>query len=262
MYTKRGQATIVIFLAIIILAIILLIFFFKSRVYIGAETPEDLARELDPIIRHVENCLYETTQDSAVLLAQQGGYIIPQENTYRLYQDQKISYLCYFIPRYKTCSNRYLRLSDIETQLEQDINQRLNTCLKVKSFEKAGYTITTGNRDLKIAVGTDDIIATLNYPVKLTKDNLKQEITIFRKAVPLPLGRLFSSAIDIINLEASFGIFEPLTYSIFKSKFTNKPYIIQRLQPYPDKLYILQLQNTPTEKEPFIFQFFIQGESR
>ena len=161
--SKRGQATIVIFLSIVLLAIIALIFFAKSQVYIGGTNIENLQRELDPIIKHVENCLYETTTQSATQIANQGGYINPQEKTFRLYNSVPISYLCYNRPLMRACSNRFLRLSDMKQQLTQDINQKLDSCLNIKSFEKAGYQIIIGNKNLEVNIGNDNIITTLKH---------------------------------------------------------------------------------------------------
>ncbi len=260
---KRGQATIIIFLALILVIIIGLIFFIKSKVYVGGTDIENLQRELDPIIRHIEKCLYESTQETAVLLGEQGGYLEPKENTYKLYNDKKISYLCYNKPGTPQCSNRYLRLSDVKEQLKQAITQKINKCVQIDSFEKAGYTITAStNKNINLNIGSDSIITTLNYPIKIKKGTAETQIEVFSKAVPLPLGRLFSAATDIINAESIIGKFDPLIYSLIKSKFTNKQYVIQLLKPHPDKLYILKIKNTPTEKETFTFQFFIEGESK
>ena len=258
--SKRGQATILILLAIIILAVIGLIFFAKSKIYVGGTNIENLQRELDPIIRHVEKCLYDTTSESTYLIAKQGGYIEPKETTYRLYNGQKISYLCYNKPLVKTCSNRYLRISDVEEQLEQTINQKLDSCLNIKSFEKAGYNLIIGNKNIEVDIGTDNVITTLNQQIKLKREDKEAQIEVFKKAVPLPLGRLYSASKDIVNAEATFGLFDPLIYSLAKSKFTAKPYTVQRLQPHPDKLYILKINNIPEENKEFIFQFFIEGE--
>lgn len=255
---KRGQATIVIFIALVLVIIIGLIFFIKSKVYIGGTNIENLQRELDPIIRHIEKCLYDTTQETAITLGKQGGYINPQENTYKLYKDNKISYLCYNKPRTPQCSNRYLRLRDMQEQLKNSIAQKLDSCIKINSFEKSGYTIIPSTtKNLNIDIGQDSIIATLNYPIKIKKGETETEIQIFSKAIPLPLGRLFSAATDIINTESLIGSFNPQVYSLIKSKFANKPYLIQLLKPHPDKLYILKIKDTP-----YTFQFFIQGESK
>ena len=60
--------------------------------------------------------------------------------------------------------------------------------------------------------------------------------------------------------EAVYGNFDTLTYSVFKTRVTGEPYVLQKLQPYPDKLYILKIKDTPYENDEFIFQFFIEDE--
>lgn len=261
--SKRGQATIIIFLAIIIVVVIVLLFFLvKSKVYIGGTNVENLRRELDPIAKHIEKCLYDLTTQYAAAMGQQGGYLEQTENTYLLYNSQKISFLCFNTPKIIGCSNRYLRLNDMESQLKLAIISKLDSCININSFKKSGFSITPGNKDLQIDISPDNIITSLSYPIKIKKDNSEVEVSTFSKAVPLPLGRLYSAAMDIVNLESLTDKFDTVVYSVIKSQLTGKPYIIQKLQPYPNKVYILKIKDIPEEANPYVFQFSIEGEGK
>ena len=71
-----------------------------------------------------------------------------------------------------------------------------------------------------------------------------------------------NSSRDIINSEALTGLFDTLPYSLAKTQLTGKQYVLQKMQPYPDKLYILKIKDVPSEDDPYFFQFFIEGEQR
>ncbi len=260
--SKRGQATIIIFLAIVIISIILLFFFIKSKVYLGGSKVENLRRELEPITRNIEKCLYDLTSQYATLIGQQGGYLEQAEGAYFLYNDKRVSFLCYNIPKSFGCSNRYLRLKDMEGQLKSAVASKLDSCIQINSFKKSGYSLTAGDKELSIDIGSDSIIASLQYPVKIKKENSEAEISAFSKSVPLPLGRLYSAAMYIVNMKSLARIFDSAYYSIFQSELTGKPYIIQKIQPYPHELFILKIKGIPEENNPFVFQFLIEGEAK
>ena len=257
---NRGQVTVFIVLAIIILSIIFLILFLRTKVYIGPAKVENLMREFPAISSHVEECLSTATTDSAYTLGKQGGYIELKQDTYRRIAGQPINYLCYAIEG-KTCANRMLTKTEMRQELKKAIMPKLSTCLNIKSFEKAGYNLEFGAIPEPILnIGIDTITARLDYPVTIRKDSAQASVTSFSTSVDLPLGRLYSAQQDIIKAESILGSFNPLIYSLLKSKLTNKLYTITPKQPYPDKQYVLKISGVPSEKEEFIFQFLVQGK--
>lgn len=257
---KRGQVTIFIILGIIILTTIILFFFIKSRFYFGPATQERLQQEFPAIREHIETCLKQESEPLIRKIGLQGGILDPAEDTYRYYFGDKISYLCYNIPNDKRCSSRALLKSQIEQELTNSIKPRLKSCIDIDSFKKSGYEIEYGTFNFNIAIGQDSILAILNFPITIKKDQAQAKESRFKAEIKYPLGRLYNAAQDIITAEALVGDFDTLSYSFLKTKNTNIPYLIKRLQPYPDKLYILKIKDIPSEKDPFIFQFLIQGE--
>lgn len=252
---KRGQVTIFIVLGIVILAIIILFLFIRARVYFGPATTERLQEEFPMIREHVEDCLKQTTGEFVLLIAKQGGYLNPSENTFRYYNGDKISYLCYNIPKKQVCSNRILMLVDMEKDLSKAVKQELGNCLNLESFKKSGYDLTYGESDLIVKIGTDRITSYLTLPITITKGSASAKESEFKASVDYPLGKLYNIAQDILDLETTVGDFETSTYTYRKTQNTGIPYIIQKLQPYPDKLYILRIKDNS-----LIFQFMVQGE--
>ena len=108
-----------------------------------------------------------------------------------------------------------------------------------------------GERTIDINIGQDATIATITQPITLTKGEETTHHDTFISTFPVPLGRLYDTSQDIINLEATTGTFDQLTYMLGHKG----AYIIDKQKPYPDTLYILT-----TKDHPYTFQFFVQGE--
>lgn len=257
---KRGQVTIFIILAIIILAVVILFIFVRSRFYFGPATQEKLQQEFPSIKAHIESCLKESSEPIIRKIGKQGGYLEPAKNTYDYYFGDKISYLCYNIPNDRRCSNRMLLKSQMEKTLSYAIKPKLAGCIDVDSFKKSGYEIEYGNINFNIAIGQDSVLALLNFPITIRKDQAEASESRFKAEIRYPLGRLYNTAQDIVTAESLIGEFDSTPYSFIKTQNTNMPYIIKKLQPYPDKLYILKIKDIPTSRDPYIFQFLIQGE--
>lgn len=257
---KKGQVTIFIILGIIILAAVVLVMFLKSQFYFGPATQERLQQEFPSIKIHVEKCIKDISEPILRKIGLQGGVLNPPEDTFRYYLGTKISYLCYNIPKDKRCSNRMLLKTQIEKDLTDEIKPKLTSCIDIDSFKKLNYEITTGAFQLDTSVGQDSVSFLLDFPITIKKDDAEVKESTFSAKIDYPLGRLYNSAQDIITAEAIVGDFDTTPYSFLKTKNTNLPYVVQKLQPYPDKLYVLKIQDVPNDKEPYIFQFLVQGE--
>jgi len=262
---KRGQATIFIILGLVILAVFLLIFLLRGAIPFLPVSQETLEAQFTDIEEHVESCLKESGEKYMWIIAKQGGHITTPDNTYRQYFDSKeslpISYLCYNIPNQATCQNRMLTKTHMEKELKDKILTDAYDCLQdipiSSRFNPQKQAI-----ELKIQIGQDNTILLLNYPITLRHQDMEATRNSFTTNIQLPLGRLYDASQAVVNSEALIGNFETLVYSVKKTEFTGKPYMAQKLQPYPDKLYKLWINDFPSSKKEYVFQFFIQGEDR
>jgi hypothetical protein len=259
MMNKRGQVSVFAILGVVIVALVVLFLFIRNQVYLGSTNIQSLEKEFPQIQEHVEECLQEIGTHYIILAGRQGGYLTSNPGTFRQYKGEPINYLCYNIEGKPECSNRGLRLFDIETSIKDGILKDINTCLDIDQFDKIGLDVSRSGLDIDVDIGDDNTIISANMPVKVSKGELEAQRNSFSAVLDYPLGRLYNSARDIVESEALHGNFDTLTYSVLKTKSTGKPYVVQKLQPYPDKLYVLKLKNIPDEEE-FIFQFFIQDE--
>ena len=260
MMEKRGQVTIFAILGVIIAALVVLFLFIRNQVYIGGNTIEDLEKEFPQIQEHVEECLTTSGEQYINLIGKQGGYLTTNPGTFRQYKGIGINYLCYNIDGVPECSNRGLRLVDIKAALENGMLNEINSCLNINQFDKIGLNVERGSLKLDVDIGEDNTIINANLPVKISKGGTEANRNKFEAELNYPLGRLYNSAKDIVDSEAVYGNLDTLTYSVLKTRISGKPYIVQKLQPYPDKLYVLKIKDTPSTDNEFIFQFFVQDE--
>ncbi len=144
-----------------------------------------------------------------------------------------------------------LTLDDMQGELSSAIAQGLNTCIDFGFFRKRGYDLTAGQRSIEVAIGADATSVTMKQPIHLVKGDVVVDVDTFSETFDYPLGRLYDVSQEIVNAEAVGGDFDQVSYMLAHKG----QYIIDKKRPYPDKLYILQ-----TKDNPYIFQFFIQGE--
>ncbi|MBI2667149.1 hypothetical protein HYX17_00075 [Candidatus Woesearchaeota archaeon] len=251
---KRGQVTTFVILGVIIVALIL-IFLYARQTILLPPTKENLDIEMDSIKKHINDCTISISENPIRVIGLQGGYLETPEDTYRLYNDSRISYLCYSIEDSPTCYNRLLLLNHMEEELQQELESGLKGCLDLKSFERFRNfnVITTKDPEVDINIQQTKILVNIDYPVTLKskRDALEIREDKFTSSLDYPLGELYDAAQEILSAESQIGDMDILSYMIFKKG----KYKIYKEKPYPDKIYILK-----REDNPYIFQFAVQGQ--
>ena len=261
---KRGQVTIFILLGILIVALVLSFIFLRGKIHILPVSEEDLSDELEVYKGHIENCLFEVGSEKIWTLGKQGGHLKQAQGTYRLFEGEKISYLCWNVEGKPTCRQRLLTQEAMETELALALKEEvLRTCLDLKSLQDFGltYTYDLSRFNVETDIGQDQVLISANLPMTISKGDLVLSQEKYSVTSGLPLGRLYETALEILNSEASIGYFDTTVYSVAKTSTTNKQYIVQKLTPYPDKLYLVKINDVPYEDREYLFQFFVQDEA-
>ena len=254
---KRGQTTLFIILGIVIVILVALYF-------VGKQTdmlPEifsaaDAEGELADIDEHVTECMAEIGEEYVRQIAWQGGYLSIGTDTYKLWNDTTVSYLCWNQVGLPTCSNRLLTQAHMEEELEEVISSALSTCINVHDYSNDLNTAESWVLDVEIT--SDSVDLYLDYPIEVVKDDSSASTEGFSENVNLPLGELFDVVQDIVNEEAGWGTFDPMLYMLGQLS----EYTIYTSKPYPDTIYAVQMSEftLPPGQENLVFQFAIQGE--
>ncbi len=252
-YSKRGaQATAFVILGLVILGIVLLLGYTRSQFLFGPVTIDKLEQKgMVPIRDHILDCIEEVSPDYFRRLALQGGYLSTPVDTFRKFQGDPVSYLCYNLEESLACYNRYLTIGDMETQLESAIKQGLSTCINLGGFAR-GAQLSVGDISVDVTIGDYESVVELDFPIKIQKGDKFVEENKFTKTLDIPLGALYGVVRDILDVESIFGEFEQLSYMMARKG----QFFIEKKKPYPDKLYVIWAR----DNEDFLFQFFVQGE--
>jgi hypothetical protein len=250
---KRGQGTLFIILGIILVIVVGLYFVgVQIEIIPPLLSASDAAGEMSEIDEHITDCLLEIGTDYVNQIGLQGGYLSVAPDTYRLYNDTTVSYLCWNQEESSLCSNRLLTVAHMEEELEDAIDSALQTCINVYDYSDDVEAAEDWVVEVEIQLESVDIA--LDYPVVVDKgeDDIASEDT-FEEEVDAPLGDLHGVAQDIINDHALYGDHDQLLYMLGKlSRYT-----IYKYKPYPDVLYQAKLR-----EHGYIFQFAIEGESK
>ena len=256
---KRGQVTLFVIIGIVIFAVIALIFYARSTIFLPT-TPENLREELANVQQQVVSCMDDGDNDAAsakdiiITIGMQGGYLNPGADTYRLYNDTRISYLCYNIPNDDRCYNRLLTKNQMEEQISSAIVDSLSRCVDFNILGRfKPYDIISQPPSASVEIGNEAVLVDLNYPIILQSRKSDARVTSqgIRRSYDMPLGKLYDVSQDIIDFETTVGRFDVLTYMLSKQGRIR----IYPLKPYPDKIYIIKEENND-----YVFQFAVQDE--
>jgi hypothetical protein len=247
---KRGQATLFIILGIVLVVLVILYFIgVQQDIIPPLLSGGDASSQMAAVDAHVRECLATIGNQYATQIAVQGGYLAPATDTYRLYNDTQVSYLCWNQVGLPTCTNRLLTVSHMEEELQESIASALGTCVNV--YDVSDDVEAADAWELTVDIQRDSVDLLLYYPVTIDDGDDVVSTDEFSESLDVPLGELYEVSQDIVNDHAVLGDFEQLVYMLSKlSRYT-----IYKYKPYPDVLYQVRLR-----EGTYVFQFAIQGE--
>ena len=257
MENKKGQVTLFVILGIVIVAVIVLLIAFRRDIIPKAGTQENIDAAMNNIDKGIRECLANSADDPLRRMGLQGGYLTTPEGSYRLWDSNPISYLCYNQAGVETCTNRFLTRAKMEEQLAEVIKNNLANCLDIEGFADVGIiktikVIPGDKMDLKVEVARESVNLELDYRIEVKGSEASRVKDKFEVVIRSPLGELYDVSQDILDAETTIGRFDLLTYMLQKMS----AYTIQMQKPYPDKIYQIKLR----EKD-YVFQFAVEGES-
>lgn len=240
---KKGQVTIYIILGIVILGITGLILYARN-IGIGISPEDFLKNSMDDVQKELSDCVGTIGEEAISTIGLQGGTLYP--NNYVMYKNYNVNYLCTNLPNNPRCINRMLLSEDMEKEISKYVKDNIDNCFVLDTTR---FSVEKGNKEVKVTIAENNVLINLKYPITLKKGNIMRKSEEVSKVVNIPLGKLYSTAKDIIESEALYGDFDPLTYML-----VHRDVIIEGDKPYPDKIYIVKDNNEN------MFRFAIEGE--
>ncbi len=220
--SKRGQVSIYIIVGLVILIIAILLFSFRTQIK-GIFNPE-----IRPVTYFVEDCLQSTAEAGIALAGLQGGYIkLPDklllEQGYIPPPPSPVT-----IPFYWFKGNSYIPTKeDIELQLKDFINERIDECTDFSKFESQFTIEPLGEPKLDVNVNLEDVAVELNYPIKIISAEInagngyargrETKIDRFAKRIPAKLGKMHEFAASIMKSINDNVLLEDLTMDVISA---------------------------------------------
>jgi hypothetical protein len=247
---KKGQVTMFIILGMILLIIIALVLFGRNYAGIFISGDKFLSLKSESVEEDIRNCIVEEGNIMLDTVGKQGGSLDPE--LYRYYNGSRVQYLCTDIPNDKKCANNMFMLSDLEREIAESLRLNILNCVETEKIaEKAFYEVETGDMSVNVDILDKKVVVDVDYPVTLIKKDSEIILEEFKEEINVPLGEIYDHVHEIVEGEANQGVFYYLPYMLGKYGKVE----IQLKKPYPDKLYIVNMRNSP-----YIFQFFVGDE--
>lgn len=256
---KRGQISMYVLIGLMIIVVIGAFFYAKSYVY-----KKNLDKEISiaalgqkgipAIISHIDSCLKDSTETAAIEFGIKGGNYNPDSGIITETSGMnEINILSNYDVR-NGYTNELFSLDLIEEEIAAKIEVDIEECINLQQFRNVGFQIERTAADVEIDITDYTIKASLYMPTTITREE-STTITEFEENVAIPFGRIYKTVLDIINKEATTGIFNKELYMLSQGD----KMVIEKHKPYPNIIYTIK-HALEGRKFDYVFEFAIKGE--
>jgi hypothetical protein len=195
---NRGQVSLVLIVGIVLLMVVLLSYTAQQTIP---------AQVYDPF-QGIDSCLQELTMQSLASF-KSPQYIIYQNKTYSVIYAQNVG-------------TTPITKNQIEEQIRADILAHIWQCIPLKLWQDQGYSVIAQTPQIRVQTGLRAITVTLDYPVKLSKQEVTHTFT--QKTINYPVPYI-----------------EAITYAYGLIEQKSLPFKTKVHKPYPDTVYEIEV---------------------
>ena len=230
---RRAQATIFIIIAVVIVGLAVLFFFLLpgTKVTPGFDEQNPAA--------FIQTCLENQIASVIENVSLQGGSVSPE--SFILYQDSRVEYLCYTSEYYVPCIvQQPLLKQHIESEIRDGIAADVVSCFKSlkENYEQRNYDFGMTPKGTTVELLPKRIVTNLNYAVTISKGQTKRYES-FSVILNNNLYELISIANSIIEWETTYGDAETTAYMTYYHDLK-----VEKKGQDSSKIYILTDRNT------------------
>jgi hypothetical protein len=211
----KGQMTIFIIIAIILVVALVLFFALRSKKIVDIVRPS-----MPSPPEYIEKCARDSAKEAIDIMLPQAGYIQP--TNFKLYEDNKVGYLCYNNNFYYPCINQEpLYIRHLEQEIKSYIEPKIKDCfynLK-REYQNRDYRVEEGPFNLDIQLAPKQVDIKIKKRFEVSKEETRKYEN-FRVKLNSPLYDLAVVAQEIVSQEAKFCNFEYVGYSLLYPKFS------------------------------------------
>ncbi len=215
---KKGQAMILVIIALALVAIIILFFVLREKV--KPEIPEKV--EEDPK-SFIDECTRRNVNEVVDIILPQGGFVKPGH--VKTYNGINVSYLCYNKGNYLPCVNEHpLFLSEIKEEIKNYIKPKIDKCFSdyKAEMEKRQNKVSLGEMKLDVELGPGRIYVDIDRKVNVVGKEVSLNFHTFDSEIISPVYDLGRVAMEIASQEAEYCYFEYNGYMILYPKYKIK----------------------------------------
>ena len=185
--SKKAQITTFIIIGVVLLIIVGLIYFLRP-------VPEEIIvpPEAQPVKLFIDECLEGVSNTGIRLIARQGGYFVKDDALN--FEEGTIAY------GYASKESVLVSITEIEEQLARYTAATLRECIDLEVFEEQGYSFKESEISAKAEILDNKVLFEIRYPLEITLGDSRTELNRFAAEVNLPLGRMHSTALEIIMM--------------------------------------------------------------
>ncbi len=229
MISNKAQATAFIIFGIVIASIVVVAVYFRAELFagIGKESLKEqpTIAEIENVRSFTQECIESSLAAGTNLLGLQGGYItIPEDefpiapynilsNSVDVFNDGnfRVPYWSYLT------SNNVERIQiptrqSMEKELAEYITAETLECINdYSSFNLQGYEVAYNQPITKVEIGKEAVIADLKMPLNIVYKDSVQRFDNFKAVREVPLGNLYSAAIELFEYESKTTFLENFT---------------------------------------------------
>jgi hypothetical protein len=253
---KKSQVTLFIIIGIVLILSVFLLMFLKDTEKNNLTEDENqmvLSSQATPqeFENYITKCIESRTKKLIPILALNGATL--RDSLNRKYNNISYNYMCTNRPR-EGCVNE-LRKREISFELSDELIQKMPACLNLDRLRKEGYNIEEGKMTFSAEILQDKVVMTLDYPIKITKDQVTYSNSKFSATIKTNFGMMYDLSQKIVNDEIENSRFDKENWMLTYGATVQ----IDKHKPYPDTIYTLTNFNKDT-KEFLTFRFATQGD--
>ncbi|MBI2630072.1 hypothetical protein HYW76_03145 [Candidatus Pacearchaeota archaeon] len=207
---KKGQLAVFIIVAILIVALIILLFALRGKKIIDVINPG-----MPDVNNEIEKCVRDSVKNAVSIMLNQGGYISP--DNYKMYEGNKIQYLCYNNNFYQTCVNQEpVYIEHLEGEIKNYISGRIEDCFYAlkQEYEKKSYMVIMDGEEMSVILNPKQIKVEIDKTMDISKNQESRRYENFNFVILSPIYDLAIIAQEIVNQEAKFCYFEYQGFSL------------------------------------------------
>jgi len=210
---KRGQIAIFVIIALVIVGGVIAYFAIRNLPQAGTQAVFNPTQA-------VEKCVEDSVNEATDIMIPQGGFLEPK--LYHVYNDTKITYLCYTPRYYKPCVNQHpMLLTEVKEQIKGYIKPKIEQCFSSMKDEagRKNIAVELGAMNFDVSLAPNRIFVDISRETKITEKDSSRTLDKYNFEIINPIYDLANVAKDIVNEETIYCNFNYLVYMFIDKEF-------------------------------------------